>query len=141
LPASVAAQLKNPEITMNLNLTSIIIFVQNIDNLKNFYVDMLGLEIIEETKLQWLLLKAGNCSIGLHKIGDGYLDNTKEEFNFDNNTKIVFEVDEDINKVREHLLNKNVAMKEVKTFENYDYWLCDGKDPEGNVFQLKQRKK
>jgi catechol 2,3-dioxygenase-like lactoylglutathione lyase family enzyme len=126
---------------MKLNLNSIIIYVQNVDKLKIFYVDMLGLEIIEETRSEWLLLKAGHCSIGLHKIGDGYLDNTKEGFTFDNNTKIVFEVDEDINKVRERLLNKNVAMKEVKTFENYDYWLCDGKDPEGNVFQLKQRKK
>jgi hypothetical protein len=32
-------------------------------------------------------------------------------------------------------------MKEIKTFDNYDYWLCDGEDLEGNVFQLKQRKK
>jgi catechol-2,3-dioxygenase len=126
---------------MKLNLNSIIIYVQNVDKLKIFYVGLLGLEIIEETSSQWLLLQAGHCSIGLHKIGDGYLDNTREEFIIDNNTKIVFEVDEDINKVRERLLNKNVAMKEVKTFENYDYWLCDGKDPEGNVFQLKQRKK
>ena len=31
-------------------------------------------------------------------------------------------------------------MREIKTFENYDYWLCDGEDLEGNVFQLKQRK-
>jgi hypothetical protein len=31
-------------------------------------------------------------------------------------------------------------MQQIKTFENYDYWLCDGADPEGNIFQLKQRK-
>jgi catechol 2,3-dioxygenase-like lactoylglutathione lyase family enzyme len=124
---------------MKLNLNSLIIFVQNIDKLKTFYVDILGLEIIEETKMQWFLLQAGNCSIGLHKIGDQY--NTKEEFKFDNNTKIVFEVAEDINKVRQQLLYKNVPMKEIKTFDNYDYWVCDGEDPEGNIFQLKQRKR
>ncbi len=62
------------------------------------------------------------------------------DISFDNNTKIVFEIGEDINKVREELLNQNVFMKEIKTFDNYDYWLCDGQDPEGNIFQLKQRK-
>jgi hypothetical protein len=31
-------------------------------------------------------------------------------------------------------------MQEVTTFDGYDFWLCDGKDPEGNVFQIKQRK-
>jgi hypothetical protein len=31
-------------------------------------------------------------------------------------------------------------VKEITTFDNYDYWLCDGEDPEGNVFQLRQRK-
>jgi catechol-2,3-dioxygenase len=123
---------------MQLNLDSIILFVQNVEKLKSFYAGILNLVIVEEIKSEWLLLKAGHCNIGLHKIGEQY--NTKEEYKFDNNTKIVFEVDKDINKVREHLLSKNVPMKEVKTFDNYDYWLCDGEDPEGNVFQLKQRK-
>jgi len=31
-------------------------------------------------------------------------------------------------------------MREIKTFDGYAYWLCDGQDPEGNVFQLKQSK-
>jgi catechol-2,3-dioxygenase len=126
---------------MRLRLDTIILFVQDVDNLKIFYVDILGLEIIEETESQWRLLQAGNCSIGLHKIGNQYLDNAKAEFKFYNNTKIVFEVDEDINKVRKQLLNKNVTMKEIKPFDNYSYLVCDGKGPEGNVFQLKQRKK
>jgi catechol-2,3-dioxygenase len=124
---------------MKLNLDSIILFVQNVEKLRSFYAGILNLEIVEEIKSEWLLLKAGHCNIGLHKIGDQY--NTEEEYKFDNNTKIVFDIDEDISKIREQLLNKNVPMKEVKTFDNYDYWLCDGEDPEGNVFQLKQRKK
>jgi catechol-2,3-dioxygenase len=126
---------------MKLNLDSLIIFVQNVDRLKLFYVDILKLDIVEESKSEWLLLNAGNSKIGLHKIGDQYLDNNKGAIKFENNTKIVFEVDEDINKVREHLLNENVFMKEIKTFDNYGFLLCDGEDPEGNVFQLKQKKK
>ncbi len=125
---------------MKLNLDTIIIFVQSVDNLKPFYVDILKLDIIEESKSEWLLLKAGNCKIGLHKIGEQYFDNTKPQFKFDNNTKVVFEIDEDIKKFRQLLIDKMISMKEIKTFNNYDYWICDGEDPEGNIFQLKQKK-
>lgn len=125
---------------MNLKLESIILFVQNVNKLKAFYVDILKLEIIEESKSQWLLVKAGNCCIGLHKIGEPYLDSNQDEFKFDNNTKLVFEIEDDIYKIREQLIKENVMLKEVITFDNYGYWLCDGEDPEGNVFQLRQRK-
>ena len=125
---------------MQLNLNTIIIFVQDVDKLKSFYVDILQLDIAEETRSEWLLLKAGSCAIGLHKIGGQYLDKSKGSFKFDNNTKIVFEIEEDIHQLRAQLLNKNVLLKEIKTFDNYGYWLCDGEDPEGNIFQLKQKK-
>lgn len=125
---------------MKLKLDTIILFVQSIDKLKLFYVDILELEIVEELESEWLLLKAGNCNIGLHRIGEQYLDDNETEFKFDNNTKIIFEIDEDINKIRKNLLDKEISMNEVKTFDNYNYWICDGEDPEGNVFQLKQKK-
>lgn len=125
---------------MNLNFDSLIMFVENIDKLKKFYVDTLKLEIVEELPSEWLLLKAGNSNIGLHKIGKEYLDNSEGELKFYSNTKIVFETDEDIHQLREQLLNKGVKLEEIKTFDNYGYWLCDGEDPEGNVFQLKQKK-
>jgi len=126
---------------MKLDLSTIIIFVQDVDRLRSFYVDILKLDILEESKPGWLLLKAGSCNIGLHKIGDQYLNDREAAFKFDNNTKIVFEVDEDIHQVREQLLSENVPVKEIKTFANYDFFVCDGEDPEGNVFQLKQKKK
>ena len=125
---------------MKLKLTSIIIFVQNIEVLKDFYVSILALEIVEEYGNNWLLLKAGDCQIGLHKIGEQYLEENQEAFKFDNNTKIVFEVDEDLFALREQLIAQEVTLGEVKTFDNYDFYLCDGEDPEGNVFQLKQKK-
>ena len=125
---------------MKLKLDTIIIFVQNVGKLKSFYVDILALDIVEELRSEWLLMKAGNCNIGLHKIGDQYLDSNQAGFKVDSNTKVVFEIDEDIHSAREWLVNQNVSLGEIKTFENYDFWLCDGEDPEGNVFQLKQRK-
>jgi predicted enzyme related to lactoylglutathione lyase len=126
---------------MKLILDTIIIFVQDIGKLKNFYVGLLGLEIMEEKESTWLLLKAGKANIGLHKIGESYSNNDAQLSKTDSNTKIVFGVDEDMYKLREYLLSQNVAMKEVQTFPNYDFMVCDGQDPEGNVFQLKQRKK
>lgn len=125
---------------MKLNLNTIILFVQNVDKLRLFYVDIFGLEVIEETASQWLLLKAGNCNIGLHKIGEQYADANAATFKFDNNTKIVFETDEEIYALRENLLAKNVALKEIVTWDNYNYLMCDGEDPEGNVFQIKYSK-
>lgn len=125
---------------MKLHLDTIIIFVQNMELLKHFYVDLLQLDIVESFNEEWLLLNAGACKIGLHKIGDQYLDNTADSFKVETNTKIVFEIEEDIHRVRAGLLENNVLINEVKTFDNYNYWLCDGQDPEGNVFQLKQRK-
>ena len=118
-----------------------LIFVQNLDLLKSFYVDILQLEAVEEFKSEWVLLKAGNCCIGLHKIDEQYLKDKKGTDKYETNTKIVFEIEDDITHVREYLVGKNVKLNEVKAFENYDFFTCDGEDPEGNIFQLKQRRK
>lgn len=125
---------------MKVNLDTIILYVQNVDNLKSFYTKMFNLEVIETYESTWALLKVGDGKIGLHKIGEAYWDESKGAFKFDNNTKIVFEIDADIHHFRAQLLDQQVAMRELKTFDNYDYWLCDGEDPEGNVFQIKQKK-
>lgn len=125
--------------SMKIKLDTIIIFVRDVDALKKFYVGILALEIIVEYQSEWLLLNAGACHIGLHKIGDEYLNKADETFRVDNNTKLVFEINQDIHTTRKALLDKGVTMQEVKTFENYDFFMCDGEDPEGNVFQLKQK--
>ena len=125
---------------MKLNLESIIIFVKNIEQLKCFYTDILKFEIVEDSIAGWLLLQAGSCKIGLHQISDEYLNAFETTSENNNNIKLVFETNEDIQKIRAKLLSENVLMKEIKTFENYDFWLCDGEDPEGNVFQIKQKK-
>lgn len=122
------------------SLDTIILYVQSVETLKAFYVRLFNFPVVEEYGSVWALLDAGGAKIGLHKIGEQYLNKIKGNFKFDNNTKIVFEIDEDINQVRTGLIAQNVPMREIKTFDNYEFWLCDGEDPEGNVFQLKQRK-
>ncbi|KPH12430.1 VOC family protein [Chryseobacterium sp. ERMR1:04] len=124
---------------MNATFDTLILYVKNVELLKNFYVEHFNLKVIEEDFI-WVLLNAGTVHIGLHKIGDQYLDKIEAAHTFDNNTKLVFTIDVDIELTRKEFLSKNIQMREVKTFDNYDFWLCDGTDPEGNVFQLKSRK-
>ncbi|QEM06383.1 VOC family protein [Mucilaginibacter rubeus] len=122
------------------SLDTIILYVQSVENLKTFYARLFNFPVVEEYDSVWALLDAGGAKIGLHKIGEQYSKKIKGNFKVDNNTKIVFEIGEDINQVRTGLIEQHVLMREIKTFDNYEFWLCDGEDPEGNVFQLKQRK-
>ncbi|MBT2620835.1 glyoxalase/bleomycin resistance/dioxygenase family protein [Chryseobacterium sp. ISL-6] len=124
---------------MKATLGTIILYVRNVELLKNFYVDNFNLKVTEEDPT-WVLLNAGAINIGLHTIGEQFLKEIGEDYKFDNNTKLVFEIDLDIESARSEFISKNILMREIKTFENYDFWLCDGTDPEGNVFQLKSRK-
>lgn len=57
----------------------------------------------------------------------------------ESNTKLVFEIKEELTSLRQELINKGVALREIKSFPGFDYLLCDGEDPEGNVFQLAQK--
>ncbi|WP_307450514.1 MULTISPECIES: VOC family protein [Chryseobacterium] len=125
---------------MKARLSDVILYVRDVDHLKKFYTNHFGLEVIEEDPV-WALLNAGNISIGLHKMGEQYLQPLPSGHQFDNNTKIVFEIDQDIQAARAEMISNGINMREIKTFDSYDFWLCDGSDPEGNVFQLKSRKK
>ncbi|RXM52564.1 MULTISPECIES: hypothetical protein [unclassified Chryseobacterium] len=90
---------------MNIKLDSIILYAQNTNLLKNFYVENFNLKVIEEDSV-WVLMNAGAVNIGLHKIGDQYLEKIETGYQFDNNTKLVFEVDTDIESTRNELLTK-----------------------------------
>lgn len=124
---------------MNVQFSTIILYVKDVQLLKIFYVENFNLKVIEEDPV-WVLLDAGGAYIGLHKIGDQYLEEIEADHVFDNNTKIVFDIDIDIESARNDLVSKKVQMRDIKTFQDYPFWLCDGTDPEGNVFQLRSKK-
>ena len=125
---------------MKTTLSCIILFVQDVDKLKYFYMNNFNLDLVEEIKSEWVLLKAGHCEIGLHKIGAQYMQTIEIASQSRNNTKIVLEIDQDIFTIHKELKAKNVALNEIKSWENYPYWICDGEDPEQNVFQLRMKK-
>ena len=94
--------------------------------------------MVEEIISEWVLLDAGNCKLGLHRADAAFRNENAMEYKVNNNTKLV--VDQDIFELRNSLLKQNVVIREIKTFDNFDFRICDGEDPDGNVFQLKQRK-
>jgi predicted enzyme related to lactoylglutathione lyase len=124
---------------MKLSLTTIVIFAFDVNLLKDFYTKHFHLTVTEEIKDDWVVLQAGNCNIGLHRVGEAYR-HLQPSPSSEKNTKLVFETEDDIVALREELLGKGVTMREIKSFDNYPFWLCDGEDPEGNVFQVKKGK-
>ncbi len=118
---------------MAITLSTIILFVHNLERLKQFYTNHFHLTVKEEIPGEWVLLHAGSCDLGLHKASHGP-GNTLAE----TNSKLVFDIEEDLDKLRDQLLSEHVDMKEIKQWAGYPYRMCDGTDPEGNVFQLRE---
>jgi predicted enzyme related to lactoylglutathione lyase len=123
---------------MKITLHRIILFVRNVAQLKSFYQQHLHLTVSEETSGEWVVLQSGMMELALHKIGMEQREKTGQS---ENNCKIVFEVDVDLQELRTSLLQNGVKMRELKMFPGSQYIICDGEDPEGNVFQLKQKVK
>ncbi|MFT3934566.1 MAG: hypothetical protein QM726_13165 [Chitinophagaceae bacterium] len=121
---------------MQLSLTSIILFVHDVDLLKQFYVKHFSFNIAEEIKGEWVLLNAGPATIGLHKVGAAFASATNNSTQ-NNNCKLVFETTEYLQQLHTQLRQSNVFVKEIQTWEGYGYTVFDGEDAEGNVFQVK----
>lgn len=115
------------------------LFVNNVEELRQFYVDFFKLNVIEEIDNDWVLLSSGNMELGLHKAGNS--PGTNNEDGHSNNCKIIFDIDEDIFTAHKTLKDNGVRMRDVKTWDGAKYWFCDGQDPEGNVFQLRMKKR
>ena len=115
-------------------LNRIVLYVQDVDRLAGFYREMLGLDVVEEIPGEWSVLAAGSCQLALHRVGPAY--RRPGAMVTDTNTKVVFTVTGDLAELRATLLDRGVALGEIKAFPPLTGPLCDGRDPEGNVFQL-----
>jgi catechol-2,3-dioxygenase len=124
---------------MKAKIDAILFYVKNIQLLRDFYAENFDLKVLEEDEI-WVLMTDGMMKIAFHKIGEKYINHIAENHQFDNNTKLIFEIEDNLEQIRNEFIEKNIPMGELKTFDNYDFWLCDGTDPEGNVFQLKCRR-
>ena len=114
--------------TIKLELRRIILFTANLDAMSRFYGAVIGLELVGSEE-GWRDFKAGSCNIALHK---GLSTVGRRAPN------IVFYTG-DVAAARAALISRGAtAMGKVKSTANFD--MCDGKDPDGNSFQISGRK-
>jgi predicted enzyme related to lactoylglutathione lyase len=123
-----------------MNLSGLILFVQDVEKLKTFYMSFFHCTVIEEIKNEWVLLKAGNGEMGLHKAGIPGTDLWNKSNGENNNSKMVFECADNITLKHQEFLSNGISVSEIKSWEGYGFLLFDGADPEGNMFQIKQKK-
>jgi len=119
----------------SIRLGAAIIFAKDMQRLAEFYHEALGLPVITApTAPGWLELDAGGVRLALHAIPPRlarqieitHPPRAREE----TPVKLVFEVD-DLEAMRRRLVHHGATM-----FEPKSSGVCDGLDPEGNVFSL-----
>lgn len=121
---------------MGVILNRVILYVQDVDRLARFYRELFGLPVVEEIEGEWSVLQAGPCQIALHRVGKAYRVDDPESWEVESNVKLVMTVNRPLGELRAELIAKGVPMGVLKAYPGLTGKLCDGKDPEGNVFQL-----
>lgn len=112
-----------------LGINRIILFVKNPKALAELYSKKLGLKVRETAEDgKWIDLDAGGIRIGLHAGGKAKKSST---------SKIVF-FSKDVEATRKKLMAAGLKLSVVREFGRLRF--CDGKDPEGNLFQISNRK-
>lgn len=122
-----------------LSLNRIILYVQDVQRLTDFYRDILGLSIVESIPEEWTVFQAGECQLALHCVGKPYRVADTASWRVHSNAKLVMTVRSELEPLRERLIAAGVPMGEIKAYPGFSGPLCDGTDPEGNVFQLAQK--
>jgi predicted enzyme related to lactoylglutathione lyase len=121
---------------MPLALNGVILYVQDVDRLATFYQQAFGLPVVEEIKGEWAVLNTGPCQLALHRVGKAHRVADPASWQVESNAKLVMTVDRPLADLRAELTAKGVPMGKIKSYPPLTGRLCDGKDPEGNVFQL-----
>jgi catechol 2,3-dioxygenase-like lactoylglutathione lyase family enzyme len=121
---------------MPVSMSRLILYVRDVELLRSFYQTHFGFPVVEKIENEWVVLRAGEIEIAFHRVGEPY----RERLNHRNasNAKIVFSVESGLSELREKLLSAGVRMRDLKRYEGFAQLMCDGVDPEGNVFQLSQ---
>ena len=123
-------------------LNRIIIFVGNVEKCAAFYHDVFGFKALPSDDPGWIELDTGGCRLAFHKAHGpkGAIDSPTGGAK--NPHKIVFFA-EDVAKTRDEIVARGIAagvkvkMGEIKKFGKLAF--CDGRDPEGHVFQISNR--
>jgi catechol 2,3-dioxygenase-like lactoylglutathione lyase family enzyme len=112
-----------------MDLSRVIIFTPDVERLVSFYRSTFGLDLLDGGDSKWTGLSAGSCNIAFHHI---------DEFsNFrDGWVKLVFE-SANVADEKQRLHELGIETSDIVEFD--DVQLCDGRDPDGNFFQISSR--
>ena len=111
-------------------LNRIMLFVKDVPACAAFYRDVLGLVPHGYADAGWVTLDAGGCLVSLHK---GAATSTGRK---PKHVQLVFKV-VDVHAAREQLLAQSVKLDKVIEADGFAF--CNGRDPEGNWFQISTR--
>jgi predicted enzyme related to lactoylglutathione lyase len=126
------------DVNMPIAMTRVILYVRSVELLKSFYQMHFGFPVVDEIAGEWVVLQAGAVEIALHLVGKKYREDWAPGSDATSNAKMVFTVQCGLPDLREKLVTAGVQMKNLKRYPGFPQLLCDGQDPEGNVFQLSQ---
>ncbi|WP_176057391.1 VOC family protein [Paraburkholderia sp. BCC1876] len=121
---------------MPLHMSRLILYVHDVALLKSFYQTHFALPVSEEIEHEWVVLQAGAVEIALHRVGEPYRKLSAKPNH--SNAKLVFSVESGLTELHDKLMRAGVPMRGLKRYDGFPQWMCDGEDPEGNVFQLSQ---
>ncbi|MEO8558019.1 MAG: VOC family protein [Rhodospirillales bacterium] len=111
---------------MKLTVSRIVIFTPNMERMTAFYRDVLGLTLRTDIK-GYKEFDAGGCGIALHN-GSSVPGRRPP--------KLVFPT-KDVAKLRTELIARGAKLGKVMS--GGGLMRCEGKDPDGNPFQLSDR--
>ncbi|WP_035558388.1 VOC family protein [Burkholderia sp. 9120] len=121
---------------MPLHMSRLILYVHDVALLKSFYQTHFALPVSEEIEHEWVVLQAGAVEIALHRVGEPYRKLSAKPNH--SNAKLVFSVESGLTELHDKLTRAGVPMRGLKRYDGFPQLMCDGEDPEGNVFQLSQ---
>jgi predicted enzyme related to lactoylglutathione lyase len=113
-------------------LSRVILYVHDVERLSEFYRQAFAFPLVQHIPGEWAVLEAGACELALHRVGAAYRDRPPAG---ESNAKLVVTIDSPLAEMREALSRRGASMSEIKSYAGTGP-LCDGRDPEGNVFQL-----
>ena len=119
---------------MIFKIHSYIFFCQDMAKMTAFYNHVLGLKIQKNRYYlpdEWVELGGSGFRVCLHR-------SPSPSFEGRNKNKLVFDV-EDVGEARAHLIANKVKMGKHHRWDIGE--VCDGKDPEGNKFQIACKRK
>ena len=122
---------------MTVELSEVILNVQDMNAQVDFYQHVLGLQVVEPQgakdfrEFYTVKLQASGCLLVLDSSAQGEDHGPRQ--------KLVFRVS-NIEEARKALLARGCLLGEVQT-PMQGIWVCDGIDPEGNTFSIQSGKK